>query len=181
MPPQAAACEIRLLPRPSSSSASAAHPAAIPLSDRPAIPVETRLEWATAVVAAVHSASATPERIRPWRLDLHLDGTVGSRIVPLRGDAYPARFRIPARGLRGCGHRAAVKRAELFALGSLLYALETGQEPFAGLPDGEVQRNCSAGVFPDDVAGLKLGALIAYYWGWAALTHRGEKSGDAGK
>jgi len=173
-------CKIRLLDHQSSDD-EITHLAEADLKHRPDISIETRLKWASAVIAVVHSDSETPDRVRPWCLDLYLDGTVISRLVPLEGDAYPARFCIPANSLDGCDPQEAIKRTELFALGSLLYEIETGQKPFEDLSDEEVQRKYGAGDFPAEVSDLKLGALISYYWEVTTLKHELEKSGDTCK
>lgn len=154
-------CEIRLLNQQSPYD-ELSHPTA-DLKHRPDISIETRLKWASAVIAVVHSASETPNRLRPWCLDLYLDGTVISRLVPLEGDAYPARFRIPSKYLGGYDSQGAIKRTELFALGSLLYQLESGQKPFEDLSDEEVQHKYGAGEFPAELQDLKLRALISFY------------------
>jgi len=151
------------------------------LQNCPDIPIETRIKWATGVIAAVQAASETPERIRSWCLGLHLDGTVRPGLAPVEGNVYPAQFRIPANSLIGYSPRDAAKRAEFFALGSLLYEIETGQKPFEDLSDEEVQSKYSAGDFPEDVQYLKLGSLIFIYWQSLTLQSQLKKSEDPRK
>ena len=156
-------------------------PAELNLRDRPDIPIETRVKWANGVIAIVQSDSQTPDKIRPWCLELFLNGTVSVRLEPTGGDVYPARYRIPVDAVVGSEHREAIKRAELFALGTLLYEIETGQKPFECLGDEEVQRKYGAGEFPVDVPNLKLGPLIYYYWESTSSAHNPEKSDDSRK
>ncbi|MCJ1248403.1 hypothetical protein MMC30_005620 [Trapelia coarctata] len=177
MASQEADCEIHVLNRHGFYD-EVIHPVELNLKDRPDIPIETRLKWANGVIAAVQSDSENPDRIRPWCLQLFLDGTVLAQLVPLEGDVYPARFRMPANLLVGYDAGKAVKRAELFALGSLLYEIETGTKPFEGLSDEEVQRDYSDGEFPEGVPYLKLGPLISYYWESTTFQHGTEKSDE---
>jgi hypothetical protein len=48
------------------------------------------------------------------------------------------------------------KRSEMFALGSLLYEINSGKKPFEELSDDEVQRRFSNGDFPSDITSLQL-------------------------
>jgi serine/threonine protein kinase len=142
------------------------------LEDCPDIPIETRLKWAGNTIALIADANL-PEAIRPWDLLLHLDGTVSTLPVPApKGSVpleYPARYRIPPSSLYGYHEKESVKRAESFALGSLLYEIETGRTPFEGLSDSEVQRFYCVGDFPPDVSRLKLGSTVYSSWSWEFL------------
>ena len=57
-----------------------------------------------------------------------------------------------------------VKRAERFALGSLLYEVMTTKEPFEELRDDEVQDHYARGIFPDDVFSMAMGPYILGCW-----------------
>ena len=139
------------------------------IKDCPDIRIETRLKWAENVID-ITSDTKLPHRIRPWDLLLHLDGTVST--VPVSASKkkvapeYPPRCRIPPSSLYGYKDQERTKRAESFALGSLLYEIETGKQPYEGLSDDEVQRKYSAGEFPGDTSRLKLGSAIYSAWSW---------------
>jgi len=140
------------------------------LQDFPDVPIETREKWAHNVIAITAPESEVSDTIRPWDLLLHLDGTVSALPVPTSqnsfGIQYPARFRIPPDLILGFDQREKVRRAETFALGSVLYEIETGRKPFEGLDDSEIQRKYSAGEFPPDVSRLKYASVIYFSWSW---------------
>ena len=56
--------------------------------------------------------------------------------------------------MRELDHNQKVKRAEMFAMASLLHEIISGMQPFEGLTDGEVQPRFSNGDFPDDAISL---------------------------
>lgn len=60
---------------------------------------------------------------------------------------YPARFQIPPRTLWGLDEEQKVKRAEMFAMASLLYEIFSGTQIFEGLSGDEVQDRFSNGEF----------------------------------
>ena len=91
-------------------------------------------------------------------------------------EGYPARFQIPPSTLNGLDHEEKVRRAERFAMASLLYEIMTGRKPFEGLTDDEVRHSFMNGDFPDDAAALPNSLFI--FSGWSAefsqeLTRRG--------
>ncbi len=57
-----------------------------------------------------------------------------------------------------------MKRAERFALGSLLYEVMTANEPFEKVSDDEVQDHYGRGIFPDDVFSMAMGPYILGCW-----------------
>ena len=132
------------------------------LKDCPEIAIETRIQWASNVVEyfkVVHDS------IRPWDFLGELDGSV--RLLPLQasGVVYPTRFNIPPETIRELGHQERVRRAERFAMASLLYEILSGKKPFEELTDEEIQHRFSNAVFPDDAPSLPYSLLI--YSGWS--------------
>jgi hypothetical protein len=71
-------------------------------------------------------------------------------------NVYPARFRIPPDTVLRLGEEEKNKRSVMFALGSLLYEINSGNKPFEGLSDDEVQLRFSNGDFPDNIKSLFL-------------------------
>lgn len=142
------------------------------LKDCPDIPTKTREKWADNLITII-AESEVADTLRPWDLLLGLDGTVSTLPVPapkrIVALEYPARYRIPPNSLYGYDEKESMRRAESFALGSLLYEIETGRMPFESLSDSEVQRKYSAGDFPRDVSRLKLGSAIYSSWSWEFL------------
>jgi len=133
-------------------------------------PSNLRSLWAQNMIPIINTDSKTPDRLRPWDLVLHLDGSVTNEAQSPTQDnvnheaVYLARYRIPPSSLLGFQHAEIIKRAELFALGSLSYELVSGHKVFSALSDDEVQQSFSHGVFPDDVLSLEMGALIYSHW-----------------
>jgi hypothetical protein len=105
--------------------------------------IETRLLWARAIAKEFSACSKRYDSIRPWEFILNLDGTVDCLAVPPskshHDKVYPARFRIPPNTLLRLGQEEKNKRSEMFALGSLLYEINSGNKPFEELSDDEVQ------------------------------------------
>ncbi len=108
--------------------------------------------------------------IRPWDFVAGLEGSIESLPMPeLEGDlieGYPARFQIPPSTLHGLDHEEKVRRAERFAMASLLYEIMIGRKPLEGLTDDEVRHRFISGDFPDDAAALP--NVLFILSGWSA-------------
>ena len=152
----------------------------LPLKDFPDVGTETRTRWANEVIKHFGQTEETYTSIRPWDFVAGLDGSIESLPVPGSGDnlieGYPARFQIPPSTLQGLDDKEKVRRAEMFAMASLLYEIMTGRKPLEGLTDDEVRRRFVAGDFPDDTAALP--NVLFILSGWSAtfsqeLTRRG--------
>jgi len=133
------------------------------LKDCPEVGIEIRTQWAREVVkyfGVIHNS------VRPWDFLCRLDGSVKplSTSAP-EGEAYPARFQIPPGTIRELHHHEKVRRAERFAMASLLYEILSGTKPFEELTDDEVQHRFSNAVFPDDAVCLPNSLMI--YSGWS--------------
>ncbi len=97
-----------------------------------------------------------------------MDGSVEAHPVSLsevHPDAvYPHRFRVPQGSLHGLSQGDKVKRAEKFAMGSLLYKIMTGKEPFEELTDDAVQARFSRAQIPGNTVSLPLSLFILSAW-----------------
>ncbi len=142
--------------------------ATFPLRDCPDIGIEIRTRWATEVMKHFEQTRKPHTGIRPWDFVAKLDGSIESLTMPvLEGDpseGYPARFQIPPSTLYGFDHDEKVRRAEMFALASLLYEIISGRKPFEGLTDNEVQGRFINGEFPDDIVALPNSLFILSGW-----------------
>ena len=133
------------------------------LKDCPEVGIEVRIRWASNVVKyfeVIHDS------IRPWDFIGELDGSI--RLLPSlspTGDVYPARFQIPQETIRELDHHEKVRRAQMFAMASLLYEILSGKKPFEELTDDEVQYRFSNALFPDDAITLPNSLLV--YSGWS--------------
>ena len=143
--------------------------AVVALRDYPDAGVELRIKWAQEVMKAF--ATSNPHGcIRPWDFIAMSDGSVKRFIMePLRDPGknagYPARFQIPPRTLWGLDEARKVRRAEMFAMASLLYEVFSSTQIFEDLSDDEVQDRFSKGEFPDDAKSLPNSLTI--YSGWS--------------
>jgi len=155
----------------------------VSLKDFPDADVETRHLWASHIVRAFESTPEVHDTIRGWDIFLRPDGSVQfCAIAPLPvegGDhgenmVYPARFRIPESDLIGLGREAKAKRAEMFALGSLLYEVISGRKPLEDLSDDDVQHKYRSGEFPDEVLSMPLGDVILQCWDQSCIENVGE-------
>ena len=152
----------------------------LPFRDCPDVGTEIRTRWANEVIDHFGQIGDTPTSIRSWDFIAGLDGSIESLPTPIiEGglvEGYPAHFQIPPSTLDGLDHGEKVRRAEKFAMASLLYEIMTGRKPLQGLTDEEVQRRFINGDFPNDAAGLP--NVLFILSGWSAefsqeLTRRG--------
>ena len=116
--------------------------------DLPEISNSIRAFWVQGMNSLVQSTTEHLH-IRPLDFILSLDGSVElqppARVSSHPPDSYPAAYRIPPETTTDLSLTEQVRRAELFALGSLIYELYAGEAPFEGLLDSEKHvRFCSA-------------------------------------
>ena len=144
---------------------------------------ETRKKWVAGMQAIVIQKGINDDensQIRPLKFTLFLDGSVKSAehieemLAPSHKDdedmndkdfrlVYPSRYRIPPESIEDLGHKEKVRRAELFALGSLIYQIHKGHAPFEELDNAGVQDKYSNAEFPD-VTGLEQWPIILSCW-----------------
>jgi len=150
-----------------------------PLLPPPGIPLKTRLRWAKLVAEQVLNQRELDDdsRVRDWDFALSLDGSVensadnASPLSPLPPStkAYPARYRSPNEIIeRLSSNQEKVQRAELFALGGLLYHVLSGTEMMSDLDTSEsvehIQSCFVNGEFPENVWGLPYAVRILGCW-----------------
>jgi hypothetical protein len=149
----------------------------LPLGDTTGIPFETRLQWVQLISNQFLDRSKLEDGcgIRGWDFILGLDGSAvnlaSNNASSCSSDpvtkVYPARYRIPAVVIeRLTSSTEKVQRAQLFALGSLLYHLLSGKEMFNGIgeDDGDIESHFIKGEFPEDVWELPKAVRILGCW-----------------
>lgn len=133
------------------------------LKDCPEVGIEVRKRWASNVMKYFE---VIQDSIRPWNFIGELDGSI--RLLPSsspEGDVYPARFQIPPTTICELDQHEKVRRAQMFAMASLLYEILSGKKPFEGVTDDEVQHRFSHAVFPEDAVSLPNSLIV--YSGWS--------------
>ncbi|KAL9123619.1 MAG: hypothetical protein Q9217_006965 [Psora testacea] len=132
------------------------------------LPLRLRQKWVNQAVEAlafVHSKGVVHCDIQPnnFLLDEHLDLRIcdfsGSLFGELDGKAMESiRYFLPRDPLSTPN-----VRSDLFALGSVIYYILTGHDPYDTLSDDEVAGRYSHGLFPD-VSGIIYGDVIHGCW-----------------
>lgn len=133
---------------------------------------EIRKKWVDELRNFIDSNKNT-QQIRPIDFILYSDGSVentGEEPVENPTSAsdtspkvYPSPYRIPPETIQDLDIGERVRRAELFALGGLIYEIHQGKRPFQGLDDGEIQRRYRNAEFPDVVC-PEPGLIILSCW-----------------
>lgn len=79
---------------------------------------------------------------------------------------YSVHFRIPPTTLNGLPEEECKKRAQRFAVGSLIYTVMAGKPPFEDLDEASVQQNFEKGVYPAETMGysLEIGVQMLGFW-----------------
>jgi hypothetical protein len=80
---------------------------------------------------------------------------------------YPAHFRIPPTTLHGLSEEECKKRAQRFAVGSLIYTVMAGKPPFADLDEGLTQHNFEKGDYPTETTGFPLEIVVQILGFWS--------------
>lgn len=131
----------------------------------PEVTDSLRQRWAEEVVKSFSSSPNHDTSIRSWDVLVRRDGSVDAVFSEKKSPGfYPSRCRIPPHNILGVDEEEKVKRAERFALGSLLYEVMSAKEPFEDLSDDKVQENYSRGIFPEDVFSMAMGPYILGCW-----------------
>ncbi|KAE8454658.1 hypothetical protein EG329_000281 [Mollisiaceae sp. DMI_Dod_QoI] len=141
--------------------------------DSSSVPLETRLQWAKSISETVFKRVGLHEAcgVRDWDFILSLDGSVENSADNTAPSAkvYPPQYRIPNHIIQRLdSHQDKVCRAELFALGGLLYQVFSGKEVSSTLgSDGNeehIQSCFVKGEFPEDVWKLPYAVRILGCW-----------------
>ena len=141
----------------------------VSLKDSPHIPLSTREKWATQITTSFQPGSENTRVIRAWDLIFNLDGSIESRSEPSLADEkfqyiYPAHYRIPSDTISDLSQEEQVRRAELFAVGSILYAIYSSKEPFEQFTDEQVQSRFRNGEVPEDILAFSSWPIILSCW-----------------
>ncbi|MCJ1254776.1 hypothetical protein MMC24_002592 [Lignoscripta atroalba] len=144
------------------------------LRECPKIPTAIRQKWVRQLSKEFQlQPNKTKQAIRPWDLILNEDGTVESCAEPFapkegHGYVYPAHFRIPPCTIEDLLPDDQVKRAELFAFGSVLYHIYTGKKPFEEVDsdddDDQVQSRFLNADTPPDLTSVPSWPIILSCW-----------------
>ncbi|CBX95210.1 hypothetical protein IAQ61_004037 [Plenodomus lingam] len=132
------------------------------------IPVHLRMKWSTQAAEAIsfiHSRRVIHCDVHPNNflvddaLDLRLCDFSGSVYGNLDGGGMESvRFFLPRDAMA-----APTIKSDLFALGSVIYYIMSGREPYDVLPDEEVTARYSRGDFPG-VDSMPYGQIILSCW-----------------
>ena len=167
MDSESTSCRIRVKWQRSEASGELVTQSLKNIKSSPKVTEDLRQQWIASLVNSFSSTPTSATTIRPWDILLHDDGsveTISSEKENYASGLYPSRFRIPPRTIHGLDETEKAKRAEKFALGSLLYEIITANEPFEQLRDDEVQNRYRRGKFPDDVFSMAMGPYILACW-----------------
>ena len=112
----------------------------------------TRQSWVDGMKRFVESGTED-QRIRPLDFHLSLDGSVevqpSDQTSPdLLPNTYPSAYRIPPETIIDLEPHERVRRAELFALGSMIYEISAEQAPFESFEDSDIQARYRRAEYP---------------------------------
>ena len=132
---------------------------------------ETRLELSLQLIKFIHRPPL--EDIRPISFILNPDGNFKAEPIHMPVNEkpvfYSARYRIPPSTICDLDSKEQVRRSEKFALGTLLYELNTGKRIFDGQSDDEIQNNyCNGNTFPSLESLEPAGMQCIIYACWSA-------------
>lgn len=120
----------------------------------PEISDSTRRSWVNGIKQFV-GQGAEYQHVRPLDFILFLDGSVEYQASsdPTATEslttAYPSPYCIPQDTITDLESAEKIRRAELFALASLIYEIHAGEAPFEDLEDGEIQAQYRRAQFPE--------------------------------
>lgn len=135
-----------------------------------------RKHWARQIVEGAEYIHAMGVRHSDFRLEQWLlDEKLNALLSDFNGSGYDSNAELGLRGSvalgaedashflpRDCANDSTVE-SDLFALGSTLFELITGKEPYYDQPDESIEAFFREGIFPD-VEGLLLGEIIKGCW-----------------
>ena len=137
---------------------------------------KTRLKWIKAIsdMFFTRTELSSNSCVRDWNIILGLDGSVENIVDDIATPhapekKYPARYQLPSAISNSINTTETIHRAELFALGSILYQVISEKELFREMgsdeEDGEtIQSLITEGKFPEDVWSLPMAPRILGCW-----------------
>ena len=140
----------------------------VSLNDCLDIPLDTRRKWAEQITQRFRPGE-NKQVIRAWDLILNLDGSIefsSDQLLPKPGwkYIYPVHYRIPLDTIEDLEQEDQVKRAELFAVGGILYSIYSNKEPFEQLSDEQVRERFRNADVPEDILTLPSWPIILSCW-----------------
>ncbi|PMD22412.1 hypothetical protein NA56DRAFT_702771 [Hyaloscypha hepaticicola] len=146
----------------------------LPLNERSEVLLDTRVKWLKLISEQVFDRKNLDgnSAIRDWGFILSLDGSGANHADNTLSSTqsnrvYPAQYRIPDEILeRITSNQLKVQRAELFALGGLLYEVLSGKELLneLGGKESSIESRFRKGEFPDNVWELPYSNKILACW-----------------
>jgi serine/threonine protein kinase len=129
---------------------------------------QRRWQWGRQIIEAIvlihkHNVIHSDLALRQYLLDDHLD----ARLSDFGASAFPGHNAFGFENTSHCLPRdfnqPNTVQSDLFALGSTLYELGTGKDPYWDICDDEIIERYTQGVFPD-VSSIFCGEIILQCW-----------------
>ena len=134
----------------------------------PKVTVSQRMQWACDAAEALqilHAHRIIHCDINPE--NFLLDSTLRLRIIDFSGSSLDGKWASAFESVRFCLPRPWEEQStivtDLFALGSTIYEIMTGQPPYEDLPEQEVENKYMHKIFPD-VETIPCGEVIKGCW-----------------
>ncbi|TQV94687.1 Protein kinase-like domain [Cordyceps javanica] len=139
------------------------------LQDASCAPTELRERWtlqAASALSVLHAADVIHCDVAPR--NFLLDKSLGLHIADFAGSSIAGSEPTIAAGARyqppgWIWHRPPKVADDIFALGSVMYFIMVGEEPYSGLPEEDVERLIQEANYPE-VSHLVCGAIIRGCW-----------------
>lgn len=130
---------------------------------------DIRQQWVKHIIRDLQPSHGDLQAIRAYKIVLDTNGAADVHTEPTlpveeHRYVYPVRFWLPRVTVKDRPLEEQVGRAEMFALGSLLYHIYSGHKPFHNLPDQFVEACFANAKFPDDTLDLDQWPMILSCW-----------------